>query len=339
MIGAVARYFAVLIEGFGQGWNRFWYAPRDVYTLSVLRILTGLLALWIHLSYSPDLVRWFGPRGLLPVDAVRSIASGGAEDGGIGQVTYLQLTDSPVGLWTLHVVGAVVLLMFTAGCLTRLSSILAFVVLLANVHRGPMIAGQVETVVTMLVAYLCLAPTGRCLSVDRWWRRRAQSSAATAIDRDGDSPPRYVSAAISMRLIQFHTAAIYVMMALTQLGGMTWWSGEAYWWLIAQADSPLVDLTFLRDHSYVVNVLTHLTVTLELMFAVLIWNPTARPLLLSLAVVMWILLALVTGLVSFAVAMVVAGLAFVPSATVRAIFTRHRKAKESVVDSSPAHAS
>ena len=67
MMGAVARYFSVLVERFGQGWNQFWYTPRDVYTMSVLRILTGLLALWIHLSYAPDLVRWFGPRGLASI--------------------------------------------------------------------------------------------------------------------------------------------------------------------------------------------------------------------------------------------------------------------------------
>lgn len=95
MMGAVIGYFAVLLERFGQGWNRFWFTPRDVFALCVLRILTGLLALTTHLSYTSDLVRWFGPHGWLPIDTVRTIAGGGVDEASFAQATYLALTDSP----------------------------------------------------------------------------------------------------------------------------------------------------------------------------------------------------------------------------------------------------
>jgi hypothetical protein len=326
MLAAVTGYSKTLTKRFGRGWNHFWYTPRDVFTLCVLRFLTGLSALQLYLSYSLDLVRWFGPGGLLPIATVRSIAGGVAADGGTGQVSYLFLTDSAVALWLVHGMGAVVLLMFTLGWFTRIASILTLVVLLSYVHRGPMIAGQAETVVTMLVAYLCLAPAGHHLSVDGWWRRRGRRQAPTTRDEENGPPAKFVTAAISTRLIQLHTAAIYLMMGMTQLGGVAWWSGEAYWWLMAQAESPLVDLTFLRDHAYVINLLTHGTVALELAFGVLIWNETARPLLLALAAVMWVLLAVATGLVSFALAMVVAGLVFVSPATLRSAFAPRRAA-------------
>ena len=108
-------------------------------------------------------------------------------------------------------------------------------------------------------------------------------------------------------------------MCLTQLGGAygvensaTWWRGEALWWLIAKSESRVLDLTFLNSVTagYVVNAWTHAIVFGELAFGLLIWKPTARPLLLILATLGWISLAPVTGLVSYSAVMLVANLAF-----------------------------
>ena len=48
----------------------------------------------------------------------------------------------------------------------------------------------------------------------------------------------------------------------------------------------------------------------ELGFAILIWIRLARPLLLGIAVVMWLTLALLTGQVAFSLMMLVANLSF-----------------------------
>src|SRR5438132_5966915 len=43
-----------------QGWNRFWFAPADPTLLGFLRILCGLVTLYVHLSYCTDLKEFFG---------------------------------------------------------------------------------------------------------------------------------------------------------------------------------------------------------------------------------------------------------------------------------------
>ena len=101
-------------------------------------------------------------------------------------------------------------------------------------------------------------------------------------------------------------------MALTQLAGQVWWAGEAVWWVMARTESRLVDLTGLSTSMYVINLWTHAIVLFELMFPLLVWNRLARPLLLTLAVLLWIPLALLTGAVSFCALMLVANLAFLP---------------------------
>ena len=89
--------------------------------------------------------------------------------------------------------------------------------------------------------------------------------------------------------------------------------------LITREHSRLVDFTWLQSYPLVVEFWTHLLVAFELIFAVLIWVPLARPLLLALGLVVWGLLGLVTGDLTFSLALVIASLAFVSPDVVNAI--------------------
>lgn len=326
MIQAASRYFTRLAERFGHGWNQFWFTPQDVYALCVVRILTGSFALYYHLSHTADLIRWFGPQGLLPNETVRFITGAGPEASANYEFSFLRFADSPLGLWILHALGFAILFAFTLGWLTRITSVLSLVVLLSYIHRGPMITGLAEPILTMLVAYLCLAPTGSYVSLDRWLKDRKNDGSVGPGAIDGVEPIRSTAGAICIRLIQVHTAALYLMMALTKLGGTPWWSGEAMWWLIAQSESRLVDFTFLQDNVYVINIWTHGIVLFELTFGILIWNSTVRPLMLGIAVLMWMSLALVTGLLSFSILMLIASSSFISSETMRAVSASRREA-------------
>src|SRR5215831_8078569 len=46
-----------------QRWKDFWFTPADPTTLAFIRITTGLLVLYIHLTYSLDLQGFFGQHG------------------------------------------------------------------------------------------------------------------------------------------------------------------------------------------------------------------------------------------------------------------------------------
>jgi hypothetical protein len=97
--------------------------------------------------------------------------------------------------------------------------------------------------------------------------------------------------------------------------GDSWWNGLGTWWLMTRSESRLVDLTWLPPQ--IVEILTHSVVLFELVFPILIWNRLARPLLLGIAVVMWTVMALMTGQVLFSLMMLVANLAFISPAPVR----------------------
>jgi len=225
--------------------------------------------------------------------------------------SYLNFFSQPSELYAVHAIGMAILALFTIGLWTRVTSVLAFIVVLSYIQRAPILTAQVEQVLVFVLLYLCLGPAGKALSVDAWLAKRKSNASET------NAPQRYFSATVATRLIQVHLAVVYLMMGISKLAGieqvpeLTWWRGDAVWWMIARPDTRLIDLTgLLAGHSYLVNAWTHSIVLFELVFAVLVWNRLARPLLLALAIPMWLSLALITGLVPFALMMLTANLAF-----------------------------
>ncbi len=296
-----------LVATCGANWQRFWFTPSDVTTVCVLRILTALAAFGYVLSFTPDMMTWFGAGGLLPTPTVGELTND-------FHPSYLSLLDAPVALWSAHALGLVVVAAFLLGLLTRVMSVLTLVVVLSYIHRAPMLAGQFESVLSMLLLYLCLAPCGRLWSIDGWLvNRRSRGQVWLAPS---------TAATVSIRLIQVHLVLWYFTMGLTKLAGETWWTGDAVWWLITRTESRLVDMTSLHRSYYLVNLWTHAIVVYELSFGLLIWNRLARPILLGLSLVMWISLALITGMISFCLVMLIANVAFLAPHTLATVLAR-----------------
>ena len=304
---SAAVYWETLCQRFGDGWNRFWYLPSDPYTLGVIRLLTGLVAVFWYATYTPDLFRFFGKSGLLPIAAVQEL------EGVRASFSYLNFLSTNSELAMVHWLGLAVLVLFAVGFAARVTSVLALVVVLSYIHRGPMLTSQTEPILSMVIAYLCLGPSGASWSVDRWLSRRKESAAPLAAATD----VRSFAATVSLRLIQVHLAMLVGLMALSQLMGETWWQGMAVWWLAARTESRMFDLSWLHAHQFLIDFWTHAIVFFQLTFAVLVWHPLARPLLLPIGALIWASVAVLTGNVPFALMLIIASLAFVPGQMLR----------------------
>jgi hypothetical protein len=334
MTSSVTDYFRTLGGEFGRGWNRFWFAPSDPVTLGVLRIAVGLMSLYVVAAYTPDLERYFGTSGLVPMEMVRNLESQ-TRDGDRqklpGQISeamprefrfsYLERFRSTNALRTAHGVGLVVLLLFTCGFLTRITAVASLIVVLSYLHRGPMLTSQVEPILAFVLFYLCLGPAGATCSVDAWLAARRGAASLQNTSAKGLTSSW---ATVSLRLIQVHLVLVYVMMAVGKMGGSVWWSGLAMWYLIARTEQRTVDLTTLHKLPLLVNAWSYAVMFWQAAFPILIWNRLARPLLLVINALMWALLAPVIGNVPLAVMMVVASLAFVPPETIRNVISRRQ---------------
>ncbi len=303
-----------LTEEFGARWNRFWFTPAEALPCCVLRIVVGLLAVALLFDSTLQLGQWFANDGVLPPAAVGRLL----ELTNAGEVnyhfSYLRFFNAGNELRVLHFAAIAVSVAFAVGFLTRISGLLTLVALLAYVHRVPQVAGHLEPVLCFLIPYLCIAPSGAMLSLDRRLFGSAKKGSLAGFLVGPEEPS--IEANIGLRLIQVHVAMFYAMLGLTKLYGDAWWDGNAIWLLLAQTQSRPLDLTGLRRlgtiGEYLLNFWAHAIVYFELAFPVLIWTRLFRPIVLVISVVVWLSVILATGQLLFGLAMLATGIAFLP---------------------------
>src|SRR5262245_59967643 len=222
MVAGGGKSDATLIEAFGLGWNRFWFTPAEPLPACVLRIVVGLIAAAHFASLSPDLDRWYASDGLLSPTAVQRILELSDEQAHY-RFSYLTYFSSGE-IRAVHFAAIIASMLFAIGFLTRITGTLTLVAVLSYAHRVPIVAGHLEPLLTFLVAYLCLAPSGACLSLDSLvFRRRAGTDPLPPTDACQPS----IAANIGMRLIQVHLTMFCLMMGLSKLYGDAWWEGNA----------------------------------------------------------------------------------------------------------------
>jgi hypothetical protein len=296
-MNALRSYLTDLVKRFGDGWNRFWFFPSLPHTSAAMRIAVGILTLGWLVGLSFDLQTLLGPSGWLPVAKVAQWR------GGRG-FSLLDMIQDPTLLWIVHGLTMAVVVMFTVGLFTRVTAILSAILVLSYLWRAPMLNGAVEDLLPLLLVYLCIGPCGAVWSLDAWRRGRSPLSSTSVV--------RYSSlTTISMRLVQVHLTAIYVVMALAKCRGAVWWTGEAAWWMAAGSPESWFNLPWLAEHPYLISALTHAILAVQLIFPVLVWNRSAPPLMLGLAAISWSGVWLLTGQASFCLLMLAAHLAFV----------------------------
>lgn len=292
-------YLPSLIASTGDCWNRFWFTPVDQKPLDRLRIAAGCISLYLLATLIPDLNTYFGPDGLLPVEAVNQL------EGELRSWSYLDYFSASSELLTVHILGMVVVALFTLGLFTPVTSVLSLVVMLSTAHRAPMITTLVEPVVTMVLFYLCLGPAGPIAGTVRLFTQQPKTRVSSW-------------SAVALRLLQIHIALLYLTMGLSKLMSVCWWNGEGTWWLMARPESRLLNIAGLAEWSvgntpvgvYAVNLWTHAIIAFEIAFAVLIWNRTLRPLFLVWSIVHWIGIGILLGQPLLAVTMIALNAAY-----------------------------
>ena len=294
-------------------WNRFWFMAIDPATLSLIRLFTGLMLLYTHLVWSLDLHAFFGPTGWVSSDLIQQTweVQGGADHYFWSHLLFIR---SPLWLWTFHIGALLIFLMLTVGFFSRLSAVLAFLLVVSYMHRATGALFGLDQINVMLTMYLLIGPSGARFSVDAWWKRHRGKMPSGSINS--------ISANVAIRLIQVHMCVIYFFAGARKLLGASWWDGSAMWFSIANYEYQTIDLTGLASWPMLLAFLTHVTVLFELFYCVLIWNRLTRPIILLTAVLMHLGIATCLGMATFGLAMLIGNFAFVPPTVVLALRLR-----------------
>lgn len=281
-----------------NAWNRFWFEPADPLMLGVIRILTAWMLFYNLAVWTLDLEAFFGNNGLQPLEAVRRIHEG-------QPVFSFWLWTGDQYLWPIHITCMIVVALFGAGFLTRLTSVLSFLITISYSQRVPVANFGLDQILGLLCLYLSIGPSGAALSLDSLRRRRRLAKAGLAWQ-----PEDLPSARMAMRLIQLHLCAIYFWAGFSKLKGPSWWTGEAMWRVIANQEYQTMDLTWMAWAPWMPYLIAHITIAWEVFFVVLIWNRHLRPLMLAMGVAMHVGIGAFLGMWTFGLIMAFAYLSF-----------------------------
>lgn len=334
-----------------RGWDRFFFNPADPTSLGLMRICTGIIILYVHLVYSMGLMNYIGPdTWILNKGWTDKKGEGGVTDflsngnawqapswtwdDGKGEIVkgqtlwsiYFHVED-PTWLWVIHLAIGVVMILFTIGLWTRVTSVLTWLGALMYIQRLPGMLFGMDTMTNLGLLYLMIGPCGAALSVDRWLKvRRERLRLGPAYVPQPPEP--MISANFAMRLIQLNFCLIYFASGSSKLLGSSWWNGTAPNRFLLNYSFAPFDVTaytwfikFLADHRPLWELACAggviYTLILEIGFPFLVWNRRTRWVMVSGSILLHTMIALLMGLVTFSLMMLALVLAFVPPEAVR----------------------
>ena len=275
-----------------EAWKRFWFQPAPPLGLHWMRVLAGLLFLSWLLPLTAERAALFGLNGFF--DAQAHIEQSRLPAGAAPPIGWSLLYLNPDGAnatigevfwWT----SLVVLVLFTLGVATRVTSVLTWVIVVSFLASPASVADTDYVLVILafylMLGYLLLGLWSRPLSVvEKLLGPRGTSLLAAFTARREVAPPSY-AARFAMRLIQVHFAIIVVSSGLHKLQMGDWWRGAAYWYPL----HPALEMTAatLRAEQgtanftlFFLSLASYLTLAWELVFPFFAFRRRWRPLLL-----------------------------------------------------------
>jgi hypothetical protein len=288
-------------------WQRFWFTPEAPHTLALLRILNGCMLLYTHLIWGQQLTHMLGPHAWINRNVAYELNT--LADGTNYTWSYWYFVDSPGMVWMLHMLGLLIFFLYTIGCYTRITAVLAWLVTVSYSHRLVGMQFGLDQINAFMVMYIMLGESGQVYSFDAWRQHKNLIPTATA----------QVSTNIAVRLLQLHLCVIYLFGGISKMRGELWWDGSASWFAFANYEYQSLNMTWLIQFPFILACITHLTVFWETFYCFLVWPKLTRPLALGLAVLVHGGIAFCLGMITFGAAMLCANMVFLSPEYVEAI--------------------
>lgn len=248
---------------FLAGWNQFFFAPIDARRMAFIRIGFAVLILIYMAILYPDLSTWYGPQGLYPadVDAETKLPQQWSV------LRWLPADPGEADVWLhrifwLHIACTLMLLF---GFLSRINSVIVYVLLVSWVWRNPLIIDGEDSVFRLVGFFLILMPSGRAWSIDRLLFHRSPNTCPLV-------------PAWPLRLLQLQMMVIFVAAALYKMGGTAWLDGTAFSYVGRLDDlfGRFLVPSFVFEIPIFVRLITWSVIVIELIAPLFLWFRETR---------------------------------------------------------------
>jgi hypothetical protein len=236
-------------------WKRFFFEPESPLPIAIYRALLGCIVLLNQALLFPDVLTWFGDRGVIAFDTARRIS------GGTGLTLFWCLPHSDAAVWTVYWLSCLFALMLMLGFLTRLSATGVFLTLVTLHHRNPLVLNSGDTFLRIASFFIIFSNAGVVFSVDRL--------IACAQGRTQGAPPAV--APWAMRLIQVQLACVYLDAFLWKTMGSMWLDGTAVYYTSRLMEFWRFPVPYVFEHMWSIKLWTWGTLWIELALGTLVW--------------------------------------------------------------------
>lgn len=236
-----------------RAWNRFWFTPQPAATMCALRVMFGVVVLAWGLALLVDLESFFMSSRVLPPTTYSA-----------NRLGVLRFWDGDVAVIVVYLALMVGALAMVFGRWLRLAAPVTWLAFMSLGLDAPAIDNAGDQLLRIWAAYLAIYAL---LTPSPLWsasplRRGGQFSLA----------PTWV-----VRMFQLQLTVIYVATIVEKLPGETWRAGTAVYYAFALDDFARFPVPNVLAGSLVLsNILTWLTVALELSLPFLLWTRRTR---------------------------------------------------------------
>ncbi|RIL07534.1 MAG: hypothetical protein DCC71_02620 [Proteobacteria bacterium] len=249
----------------GAALEHWWLAPRPLHALVGARIVYGSVLFVAYALRAPVFQDLFGPNGIGgPAFAARVPDAPPLHPEIAPFLDVLRHVPSEAAVAALYALLLLSSAAFALGFATRVSGVLAWALHLLFWVRNPIAFVGWASFLPAPLLYVVLAPVGRHLSIDAWWRRRRGAPAAS-----------WYASGWRLRLLQIHVCTMYAVAGWSRLDKPGWLQGDMVEIALTSANFSRVAI----DWSALAPLLalaTWGTVVLEALAPFLLWLPRTR---------------------------------------------------------------
>ncbi|MFP2923882.1 HTTM domain-containing protein [Pyxidicoccus sp. 3LG] len=211
----------------------FWLSPAAPDALAFLRIVVATIGLFQLVQLWPYLLELYGNSGFVQwVVLEAGLRSWVPSLAKVALVLHGHGVSAATTVYWVFGVYGVALVGLLLGWRTRLCALGAWLTHALTSNSGYMSLYGVDTMLHILLVYLCVFP-----SHGRW-----------ALDaRAGRVVPTPALWRIGMRTLQLHLCLIYLNTGLGKAVGEQWWNGEAIWRAVMQPQFASFDFSWLAQ--------------------------------------------------------------------------------------------
>ncbi len=264
-------------QGLGRlkgAWSRFWFTPQDSSVFALWRTALGFTVFWWMISFSWDLLSFFGEEGLRPNPTYADFRIGA-----------FQWFESNTAIYAMYAMVLVTSLLVMVGKALKLAAPLMFYGVLSFELDNLSVLNAGDSLIRiwpLFLAVFVLFTPGRLTGISLWGRRPGRSrrparAALTPLREMAGGRKHVPMPKWMLRVVQIQMSVIYPASAIGKFPGNHWHDGTAALYAMQVTDFQRFPVPeFVQTNQILGAAMTWYTLGLETLIVPLLWYPRTR---------------------------------------------------------------